>query len=526
LLRTAQADRDDIWVSVENRIDSFAPSRNSSLVVPDAKHVIGLSNPVFHADKFSTVFATELGARGPSVYQIGRTTSLLLSGSSGRDDMPSYFEDIVYDLPTNQLFMTSKNGRAIFKMSAVPGAVPVEFLSTANTNKKPTGIAVDTCSRTIYWTNSDRKHPSIEVLDPDTGNSWTLVSSNLTRPRAVSVDIPDRKLYWTDSSRGVFWISRSNLDGTDREMVCKAKDHDPFSIVVTEEFIYWSDWTSHALWRTSKRDCHFQLIQKFKISKPHGVTFIPPTQPSCEGHEDILKPKVPSTSMQPTPVPTTTIQSSPEPGATPECREYCLGGECVQRSGRPHCDCYEGFAGDRCQIDMCYNFCLKDGKCVIVEDEPECVCKDGFEGDRCELETLPGGLRGEETEDNTTSESSHIPPLVYILGGTTGGLTLVVVVLSVLVHKMRLRPRVVRKRFISVAGSSKKSTDSNTASSSCGLPVEDGIQLDIENCCNMTLCDTPCFEPPTRGPKKSPRAKSSNGAQDKKSLLGDDDEDY
>jgi hypothetical protein len=28
---------------------------------------------------------------------------------------------------------------------------------------------------------------------------------------------------------------------------------------------------------------------------------------------------------------------------------------------------------------------------------------------------------------------------------------------------------------------------------SCGLPVEDGIQLDIENCCNMTLCDTVSF---------------------------------
>jgi hypothetical protein len=175
---------------------------------------------------------------------------------------------------------------------------------------------------------------------------------------------------------------------------------------------------------------------------------------------------------------------------------------------------------------MCYNFCLEDGKCVIVEDEPECVCKDGFEGDRCEVENLPGSLRGEETQHNTTSESSPITPLVYILGSTTGGLTLLVIILSVLLHKMRLRPRVVRKRFISVAGPGKKSTDSNTASSSCGLPVEDGIQLDIENCCNMTLCDTPCFEPPTRGPKKSSKAKSSNRAQDKKSLLGDEDEDY
>ena len=29
---------------------------------------------------------------------------------------------------------------------------------------------------------------------------------------------------------------------------------------------------------------------------------------------------------------------------------------------------------------------------------------------------------------------------------------------------------------------------------SCGLALEEGIQLDIENCCNMTLCDTVGFQ--------------------------------
>ena len=67
-------------------------------------------------------------------------------------------------------------------------------------------------------------------------------------------------------------------------------------------------------------------------------------------------------------------------------------------------------------------------------------------------------------------------------------LTLVVVLLSVAVHRLRLRPRVVRKRFISVAGGDVK--DGPDRRASCGLPVEDSLQLDIENCCNMTLCET------------------------------------
>ena len=53
-----------------------------------------------------------------------------------------------------------------------------------------------------------------------------------------------------------------------------------------------------------------------------------------------------------------------------------------------------------------------------------------------------------------------------------------------------------RKRFISVAGNgAPDKTASNIyknkePSPSCGLPVEDGIQFDIENCCNMVLCET------------------------------------
>ena len=72
------------------------------------------------------------------------------------------------------------------------------------------------------------------------------------------------------------------------------------------------------------------------------------------------------------------------------------------------------------------------------------------------------------------------------------------------------------------------------------LPVQDGIQFDIENCCNMTLCETvrviacalifistfslqPCFDPPSRVPKS--HQKRCGGAGDKRSLLAGCDED-
>lgn len=529
VMAAVEANTDDVWISVEDRVDSFSNSGNYSVVVPGAKHIIGLSNPVFHNNEFSAIFATELGVRGPSVYKIGKTDQVLLADSAaGTDEMPSYFEGIAVDQLSNQLFLTSKNSRAIFKMPAEIGGKPTKFLSTLN--KKPTGISIDSCSRNVFWTNSDRKLPSIEVFQPDTGSSWTLINTNLTRPRAINVDIPERKVYWTDTSRGAFWISRSNLDGTEREVVCKAKDHEAFSIVVTEEFIYWSDWTSHALWRTSKSgDCNFELIQKFTTSKPHGVSFIPDTKYNCNEYQDVNeKPIVADLSTT-----TTTEKPPPDTSVNPveedDCTNYCLNGDCLKISGEPSCECYEGYAGPRCQIDKCLNFCLEDGECVIIDDEPECLCQDGFQGDRCQVANLPN--ENQVPIDTVSSSkfsaiSENMNILVYVLGGTTGALTIVVIVLSVLLNRMRLRPRIVRKRFISVAGANRKDADISKPNSSCGLPVDDGIQLDIENCCNMTLCDTPCFEPSTRGPKKSKLSKNRAGAQDKKSLLEDDDEDY
>ena len=136
---------------------------------------------------------------------------------------------------------------------------------------------------------------------------------------------------------------------------------------------------------------------------------------------------------------------------------------------------------------------MEDGECVIIDDEPECLCQDGFQGDRCQVANLPN--ENQVPIDTVSSSkfsaiSENMNILVYVLGGTTGALTIVVIVLSVLLNRMRLRPRIVRKRFISVAGANRKDADISKPNSSCGLPVDDGIQLDIENCCNMTLCDT------------------------------------
>lgn len=489
-----------VLISVENRIETFSEAGNSSLVVTGAKHIIGLSNPVYTNNEFSSIFATELGTRGPSVYQISKDAQVLLADPAAlaaTPELPSYFEAIAFDQQTNQLFLTSKNAKTIYKMSANKGGQPTPFISTEY--KKPTGISIDPCSRNVFWTNSDRKLPSIEAFHLDTGNSWTMINTNLTRPKAITVDAPERKLYWTDNRRGEFWISRVNLDGTKREVVCSGKDHEAFSIVVTEEFIYWSDWTSHGLWRTRKSgECNFELIQKFTTSKPHGVSFIPDTKYKCDEYHDVTKkPIIADSITTTTEVPPVENQNHVKPETENACTNYCFNGECTVLKGEPICDCTQGFVGSRCEIDQCFNFCMENGKCLVIEDEPECLCLDGYKGERCEIVQLPIINENPERFVNASPTSltigGNLNILVYILGGATGVLTIVTIVLSVLVTKLRMRSRVVRKRFMSVAKPKNKEH----------AIIKDGLQFDIETCCNQKL-------------------RSCGGAQDKKLLLVDD----
>ena len=43
-----------------------------------------------------------------------------------------------------------------------------------------------------------------------------------------------------------------------------------------EDWVYWSDWTSHSVWRTGKHGgCELELVKSFKSSKPHGIVAIP-----------------------------------------------------------------------------------------------------------------------------------------------------------------------------------------------------------------------------------------------------------
>ena len=60
-----------VWLTYDNKIESLSKTGNETITIEDGRHVLGLSNHVSNVpEKSWSVFITELGISGPSVYQI------------------------------------------------------------------------------------------------------------------------------------------------------------------------------------------------------------------------------------------------------------------------------------------------------------------------------------------------------------------------------------------------------------------------------------------------------------------------
>lgn len=68
--------------------------------------------------------------------------------------------------------------------------------------------------------------------------------------------------------------------------------------------------------------------------------------------------------------------------------------------------CDSGYTGERCDMELCLNYCLNDGQCsVSPKGKPTCTCSDKYEGRRCETRKL---VEGEPTVNADTENSGSL----------------------------------------------------------------------------------------------------------------------
>ncbi|XP_076302781.1 protein cueball-like [Lasioglossum baleicum] len=486
----------------------------------------------------------------------------------------SYIVGLAFDIKTRTLFWSDALERVIMKMHVPLDGPPEKPMLLHNlTNLSPRGIALDTCNSRIYWVNSNDTNPSIERSNLDGSNRMTVIKDNLYEPLAVTIDHVNEKLYWIDDVEGIrMKIERSNLDGTDRELLIHPKRHEPVHLAVDRDSIYWSDSVHKAVWMIPKNEksdntpIMFRSYHSSQDTDPAGIV----TRDNVGNVDCTATAKVrQKTSLafakmvEPYNNLTTSTEESElttEPSKhclndgyvddqedacqcklgftgtyceTDLCHNYCFRGSCsIDTNGLPTCKCNDTFIGPRCETDLCKDYCLHDGQCSVQNEKPVCKCK-YFEGSRCEIlsnitvlcevfcantESVPTSVAtancrcAEENERFaqivTIRQNDEYRTLLPILGVFVLVLILVIIVLSYYVNKFRKRPRIKKRFVVSKGGVTPLTSRPQLPDSQC--------EITIENCCNMNICETPCFEPKLRT-----SAPGTNGSkkEEKNSLL-------
>ncbi|KAG5889516.1 hypothetical protein JTB14_009003 [Gonioctena quinquepunctata] len=463
-------------------------------------------------------------------------------------DLPGDVQGLVIDPLEDILYWTDAINHTInyVKLNETP-LESREFLVFEKT--VPHALAIDACNRYLYFTNPGDK-PSIERIKLDKTEREILVDHLIMSPVGLAIDYKAQKLYWADSRTGTVAgrIESINLNGSGRNIVLERNTMEPFGLATDEEAIYFTDTNNNALYRFLKTQGPDEDPTKLKTfsQKPMGLVAnnnIILKQGDCKSLDAAIK-----EYKEPTPK---NDISEKETDVIKECLNwgnllgnycvckrgftgdrcensicnsyFCLQGNCYLSSvGKPMCHCDRGFVGERCEKNKCEGFCLNGGECdphSSSRDKPTCSCPEGFVGDRCEYDIqlcdgycqnekkelfpqkyqlmcrCPDGFDFDQNKSSAplTATSSDSDGFIAIVKDPFVHLALILFCVLVIVslaiyirtiHKKRPR---IKKRII---------VNKNvTPLTYRPQPTTEQCEITIENCCNMNVCETPCFEP-------------------------------
>ncbi|CAG9856247.1 unnamed protein product [Phyllotreta striolata] len=411
-------------------------------------------------------------------------------------------------------------------------------------DKFPHAITVDVCNRYIYYTNPSAERPTIERMKLDKTGHEVLVSDTIMSPVGLTVSHKDQRLYWADSRIGAEAgrIESIALDGSDRKLVVERTAMVPFGLAVDDEAIYWTDTVNKALYKFPK-STNNPYAEPQKIAAFSGIPMGLASKhymyhDDCRNLTAIIK------EYQENQIAkndgnrrgdSNCLNGFIVNGTFCQCQrgfvgkrcemslcdfDYCLNGHCYfSTAGKPVCNCRSGFFGARCEKSICDRYCLNEGKCETPPggDGPKCSCIEGFFGDRCEhdericddycdskskggySDKLEGLCRCNAISAGNNSMalksvsqekkdflSKLDDPVVYLSFGLILSLIIIIALSIYIRHVKKIRPRI-KKRIIVNKNVTPLTYRPQANTEQC--------EITIENCCNMNVCETPCFEP-------------------------------
>lgn len=423
----------------------------------------------------------------------------------------------------------------------------------------PHAIAIDACNRYLYYTTNPSGHkPTIERRKlSNSSHHEILVDDTLSSPVGLAIDYKDQRLYWADSryESTAGRIESIALDGSDRRLVVEKTTSHPYGLAVDEEAIYWTDTNNYVLYKFPKSETNpFADPEKVMpfAHKPMGMVSNFFKKDDCKNLTEVVR-KYQENKLESLKV-TTSIPlqvdclnggvlkqnyrcACPRGFTGDYCeislcsQDYCLSGDCyLPSSGKPMCKCHNGFVGDRCQKDVndiCDSYCLNEGECILTSPRnvPKCSCQEGYIGSRCEYNEEVCQLYCNGKDNRRYSEEFELMCRcnnIFTLRNTSSALQsslkgpsdivskfqytvvylsaiilfclLIIAALFVYIHVMRKRRPRIKKRIVVNKNVTPLTYRPQMNTEQC--------EITIENCCNMNICETPCFEPNRDDKKK------------------------
>ncbi|XP_065200337.1 very low-density lipoprotein receptor-like isoform X2 [Planococcus citri] len=117
----------------------------------------------------------------------------------------------------------------------------------------PRGIAVNPLLGWLFWTDWGI-NARIERAGMDGSHRQAIITYDVKWPNGLTLDLVQERIYWVDAKLNI--ISSSNYDGQERRVILyslTALKH-PFSISTFEDWLYWTDWDKHTIYKANKHN--------------------------------------------------------------------------------------------------------------------------------------------------------------------------------------------------------------------------------------------------------------------------------
>lgn len=188
-------------------------------------------------------------------------------------------EGVAYDQLYGELYWTSNSDASISRLNLrTEGSVPEKIIKLG-VDDKPRGIAIDSCASRVYWTNWNNKHPSIQRAYLSGYDKHAIITTDIRMPNAITIDHKLQKLYWSDARLDK--IERCNMDGTDRVVLLTETPQHSFDLAIYEDFLFWTDWVGHAVYRSNKYTGGDVVTLRKNIPRPMGIVAVANDTEDC-----------------------------------------------------------------------------------------------------------------------------------------------------------------------------------------------------------------------------------------------------